>query len=48
MTSFIGFVRSGSRVEKLKFDGETGLKARFVDREITRISGQKSQAFSRN
>ena len=31
MTSFIGFVRSGSRVKRLKFDGETGLKSRFVD-----------------
>jgi hypothetical protein len=31
MTSFIGFVRSGSRVKKLKFDRETGLKAQFVD-----------------
>jgi hypothetical protein len=30
-TSFIGFVRSGSRVKKLKFDRETGLKAQFVD-----------------
>jgi hypothetical protein len=31
MTSFIGFVRSGSRVKRLKFDGETALEARFVD-----------------
>lgn len=29
MTSFIGFVRSGSRVNRWKFDRELGLKAWF-------------------
>ncbi len=29
MTSFSGFVRSGSKVKRLKSDRETGLKARF-------------------
>jgi hypothetical protein len=31
ITSFIGFVRSGSRVKRLKSDKETVLKARFAD-----------------
>ena len=48
MTSFIGFVRSGSRVKRLKSDRGTGLKLGLWTCKIISISGQKWQALLPN
>lgn len=45
MTSFIGFVRSGSRVNRWKFDREPGLKAWFCG--LLKIRYHRKKQFSR-